>query len=121
MRGESGGHASGGLDSALLLAADRPRLALLIHRPAHLAGQLQPGQIVAIPFGERETAGVIWSLDASDELATEEGDQTGDSDEEAIPCAQSRHCYSTNRCSRRSSARWRNGCRHITPRRLPRR
>jgi len=47
--------------------------------PAHLADRIQPGQLVAVPFGERETAGVIWSLDASDD-ASEVGD-TGEDDE----------------------------------------
>ncbi len=45
--------------------------------PPHLAEQLQPGQIVAVPFGEREMAGVIWSLDASDDTgAADEDDET---------------------------------------------
>src|SRR5262249_29953045 len=47
--------------------------------PGHLVDQIQPGQIVAVPFGERETAGVIWSLDASDD-ATEVSD-FGDEDD----------------------------------------
>src|SRR5262249_48359494 len=37
--------------------------------PAHLVDGVEPGQLVAVPFGERETAGVIWSLDASDETS----------------------------------------------------
>ncbi|HEX3272699.1 MAG TPA: hypothetical protein VHR15_18790, partial [Ktedonobacterales bacterium] len=45
--------------------------------PAHLLDQAQPGQLVAVPFGERETAGVIWSLDASDD-AGDTGDIVGD-------------------------------------------
>ena len=53
--------------------------------PLHLAGQIQPGQIVAVPFGERETAGVIWSLDASDDTGDlSEGDEAGDSDEDNV-------------------------------------
>ena len=53
--------------------------------PLHLAGQIQPGQIVAVPFGERETAGVIWSLDASDDTGDlSEGDEAGDSDEDIV-------------------------------------
>ena len=53
--------------------------------PAHLADQLQPGQLAAVPFGERETAGVIWSLDASDDTGDlSEGDEAGDSDEDNV-------------------------------------
>ena len=47
--------------------------------PAHLADQIQLGQVVAVPFGERETAGVIWSLDASDDAAD------SDADDETFP------------------------------------
>ena len=40
---------------------------------------------MAVPFGERETAGVIWSLDASDDTGDlSEGDEAGDSDEDNI-------------------------------------
>jgi primosomal protein N' (replication factor Y) len=42
--------------------------------PDLLADQLQPGQLVAVPFGERETAGVIWSLDASDDTGSTDED-----------------------------------------------
>ena len=53
--------------------------------PSHLADHVQPGQLVAVPFGERETAGVIWSVDASDDAGEvgevgEVGD-TGEDDE----------------------------------------
>jgi primosomal protein N' (replication factor Y) len=48
--------------------------------PSHLVDHVQPGQLVAVPFGERETAGVIWSLDASDDAGevgySDEGDGT---------------------------------------------
>ena len=30
--------------------------------PPHLAGSLAPGQVVHIPFGPRETVGVVWEL-----------------------------------------------------------
>jgi primosomal protein N' (replication factor Y) len=30
--------------------------------PSHLAGSLAPGQVVHIPFGPRETVGVVWEL-----------------------------------------------------------
>jgi primosomal protein N' (replication factor Y) len=48
--------------------------------PAHLLDQAQPGQLVAVPFGERETAGVIWSLDASDD-AGDTRDVVGDDED----------------------------------------
>ncbi len=51
--------------------------------PEHLADHLLPGQIVAVPFGERETAGVIWSLDASDDA--------GDPDEDDESYSAARH------------------------------
>jgi primosomal protein N' (replication factor Y) len=46
------------------------RVSLYSYRaPDHLADELQPGQLIAAPFGERTVPGVIWSLDASDDTA----------------------------------------------------
>ncbi|HEX6123613.1 MAG TPA: DEAD/DEAH box helicase, partial [Ktedonobacterales bacterium] len=36
--------------------------------PERLAARLAPGQLVAVPFGERATAGIVWALDAADEV-----------------------------------------------------
>ena len=35
--------------------------------PARLAAMLAPGQLVTVPFGERTVAGIVWSLDASED------------------------------------------------------
>jgi primosomal protein N' (replication factor Y) (superfamily II helicase) len=35
--------------------------------PERLASLILPGQLVAVPFGERMAAGLVWALDASDE------------------------------------------------------
>lgn len=37
--------------------------------PDDLVATISVGHLVAIPFGERVTAGIVWALDASDELA----------------------------------------------------
>ncbi len=39
--------------------------------PDHLAGALEPGQLVSIPMGERTAAGIVWALDASGDLPGE--------------------------------------------------
>ncbi|HUY75653.1 MAG TPA: primosomal protein N' [Ktedonobacterales bacterium] len=38
------------------------------HVPDELAAAIQPGQLVAIPLGARVGVGLVWALDASDEL-----------------------------------------------------
>ena len=38
------------------------------HVPETLISTVRVGHLVAIPFGERTTAGIIWALDASDDL-----------------------------------------------------
>ena len=38
------------------------------HVPEALISTVRVGHLVAIPFGERTTAGIIWALDASDDL-----------------------------------------------------
>jgi primosomal protein N' (replication factor Y) len=35
--------------------------------PERLAAELAPGQLVAVPFGERSAAAVVWALDAADD------------------------------------------------------
>jgi primosomal protein N' (replication factor Y) len=47
--------------------------------PTRLASELQPGHLVAVPFGERTVAGIIWSLDASED-AGDPGE-----DDESLP------------------------------------
>src|SRR5690242_8696173 len=37
--------------------------------PAALAGEIAAGQLVAVPFGARTVPGIVWALDASDELS----------------------------------------------------
>ena len=55
------------------LAADR----LYSYRvPEALAPTLRVGHLVAIPFGERMSAGIVWALDASDELDDDVGAPT---------------------------------------------
>ncbi|MBF6590470.1 MAG: primosomal protein N' [Ktedonobacterales bacterium] len=41
--------------------------------PERLAAALRPGQLVAIPFGERAAVGIVWALDAADEVDRERG------------------------------------------------
>jgi primosomal protein N' (replication factor Y) len=36
--------------------------------PERLAAHLAPGQLVAVPFGERASVGIIWELNAADEV-----------------------------------------------------
>src|SRR5580765_999610 len=36
--------------------------------PDRLASRIAPGFLVAVPFGEKTAAGVVWAVDASDEL-----------------------------------------------------
>ncbi|HET9981736.1 MAG TPA: primosomal protein N', partial [Ktedonobacterales bacterium] len=48
--------------------------------PESLAATLRVGHLVAIPFGERIAAGIVWALDASDDLG----------DDEAVPQSPSR-------------------------------
>src|SRR5579884_1100621 len=36
--------------------------------PSALVASIAPGQLVAVPFGERVVAGIVWALDASDDL-----------------------------------------------------
>ncbi len=40
--------------------------------PEQVAAAVQPGQLVAVPFGEREVVGIVWALDAGAELADAE-------------------------------------------------
>ena len=42
------------------------------HVPDALTSTIAVGHLVAIPFGERITAGIVWALDASDELTESE-------------------------------------------------
>src|SRR6185437_10017662 len=42
------------------------------HVPDALTATIAVGHLVAIPFGERITAGIVWALDASDELTVAE-------------------------------------------------
>jgi primosomal protein N' (replication factor Y) (superfamily II helicase) len=42
------------------------------HVPDALISTIAVGHLVAIPFGERITAGIVWALDASDELTESE-------------------------------------------------
>lgn len=44
--------------------------------PPHLTAEIAAGQLVTVPFGERTAAGVVWALNAADELVddTSEGD-----------------------------------------------
>ena len=37
--------------------------------PDALAAELAAGQLVAVPFGDRTLPGIVWALDASDDLA----------------------------------------------------
>jgi primosomal protein N' (replication factor Y) (superfamily II helicase) len=48
--------------------------------PERLAAELAPGQLVAVPFGERAASGVVWALDAGDD-AGEIEDGVGDADD----------------------------------------
>src|SRR5579862_1952096 len=43
-----------------------PLLTYLV--PDELADSIQPGQLVSIPVGVRAGIGLVWSLDASDEI-----------------------------------------------------
>ena len=62
----------------LVPQATRRRLAaerLYSYRvPDSLAATLRVGHLVAVPFGERATAGIVWALDASDDLRDDDGD-----------------------------------------------
>ena len=44
------------------------------HVPDALTSTIAVGHLVAIPFGERITAGIVWALDASDELTESDMD-----------------------------------------------
>src|SRR6185437_4046957 len=52
------------------------------HVPEALTSTVRVGHLVAIPFGERTTAGIIWALDASDDLM--------DADSPALPTTRLR-------------------------------
>src|SRR5262249_55509018 len=40
--------------------------------PDQLAADAAPGQLVAVPFGPRSAAGIIWSLDAGEDAVGDE-------------------------------------------------
>ncbi|HEX5547331.1 MAG TPA: hypothetical protein VFX24_07975, partial [Ktedonobacterales bacterium] len=72
VQGDAGGSAARMRAEILTPRAVRGRLAAehlySYHVPDALTATIAVGHLVAIPFGERITAGIVWALDASDEL-----------------------------------------------------
>src|SRR6476661_8417578 len=70
------------LTSAASWQGERPLLSYTV--PAELVAEIQLGQLVAVPYGERMVEGIVWGLDEAiqEPGSVEDGDEfTGSPDE----------------------------------------
>ena len=55
--------------------------------PAELVAEIQLGQLVAVPYGERMVEGIVWGLDEAiqEPGSVEDGDEFAGSPDEVLP------------------------------------
>lgn len=61
------------LTSAASWHSEQPLLTYTI--PPELAGSIQPGQLVAVPYGERLVEGIVWRLRADEDMPLQSDDE----------------------------------------------